>query len=144
MTNLAKSPFGLEWTNGNTLIKYCKDPEALRKTLSEGLYGAIALYSNETKKEAVKMMIADVLEDFAFEDVSVLVDTIKDIRKGKRKIYGKVTPFDLREMITEKLEEQAIKRERQHQDKKGHGDVELEERTSGRLSDFFKKDERKR
>lgn len=130
---------GLSFKGGSTVIKYCENPDALRKVLSEGLYGAICLFSADTNVDTVKAMIADVIEDYKHDDVSVIIDTIADIRKGKRKIYGKVTPFDLREMITEKLEKIAIDRESKHSDNKGFGEVEAGERKSGRLSDHFKK-----
>lgn len=136
-TSLVKKQLGLAWKGGNTLIKYCEDPAALRKILSEGLFGAINLYSNETREESVKIMVADMLTDYEYEDVSLILEVIQDIRKGKRKIYGKVTPFDLREMITAKLQEQAINRERKHQDQKGFTDYEIGDRRSGRISDLL-------
>ena len=138
-TNLAKNRLGLEWRVGNTsVIKYCKDKNGLRKILSEGLYQAIKMQSKETPKANVIQMIKDVLEDFENEPLEVITNAITDIRKGKRKIYGMVTPFDLREMITDNLEMVTIQREREHNDLKGHGDVEVSKRTSGRISDHFK------
>jgi hypothetical protein len=130
---------GLRFRGGSTLLGYCEDPEALRKILSEGLYGALSLFSGDTGIDAVKVMMADIIEDYKYDDVSVIIEAIKDIRKGKRKIYGKVTPFDLREIITAKLEEMADMREGQHNEIKGHGDVEVRTRTCGRISEHVQK-----
>ena len=137
--NLVRKRYGLEWRAGNsTVIKYCKDQEGLRKVLSEGLYQAISMHTRETTKDNVKIMVQDVIKDFELDPVEVITMAITDIRKGKRKIYGMVTPFDLREMITENLELIAIQREREHNEKKGHGNVEISKRHSGRISDHFK------
>lgn len=134
---LAKKQFGIEWKNGDTdgLIKNCEDPEALRKILSEGFFQAFALYTNEVNKDGVSTMVKDMIEEYQFEPVAVLVETLKDIRKGKRKIFGRVTPSDLREMITEKLEVIAIERENAHAENKGYGKADLSPRTSQRNSD---------
>ena len=138
-TTLAKRQLNLEWRGGNTtVIKYCIDQEGLRKVLSEGLYQAIKMQSKDTSEENVTQMIRDVLEDFQYEPLEVITMAITDIRKGKRKIYGMVTPFDLREMITNNLELIAIQREREHNERKGHAEVEVSKRHSGRISDHFK------
>jgi len=120
-------------------MKYCQDQEGLRRVLSEGLYQAISMHSKETTIDNIKIMVQDVIEDFELDPVEVVTMAIADIRKGKRKIYGMVTPFDLREMIHANLEIIAIQREREHNELKGHGDVEVTRRTSGRISDHFKR-----
>ena len=107
--------------------------------LTEGLFGAISMHSKETKEDNIFIMINDIMEDYKHDPVEVITMAITDIRKGKRKIYGMVTPFDLREMITENLETIAIQRERDHNELKGHGDVEVSKRHSGRISDHFKR-----
>lgn len=105
--------------------------------LTEGLFGAISMHSKETKEDNVFLMVSDLMEDYQYDPVDVITMAITDIRKGKRKIYGIVTPFDLREMVTENLELIAIQREREHNERKGHGDVEVAKRFSGRISDHF-------
>jgi hypothetical protein len=139
MTNLVKKPLGLVWRTGRTsnIIRYCEDQEALKIVLSEGLYQAISLHSEKTSEAAVKIMILDVLEDYANDPVEVVTQAITKIRKGYRKIYGKVTPTDLREMLTEEAELISLQREREHNERKGFGEVEVSERNSGRISDFF-------
>jgi hypothetical protein len=122
------------------IIRENKDPENLRKVLSLGLYKAISLHTKETSEENVKIMVTDILEDFAAEPIEVVTMAIADIRKGKRKIYGMVTPTDLREMITANLEKIAIHREQEHNARKGHGGVEVAVRYSGRISDHFNPD----
>jgi len=138
MTSLVKKLSGIGLKTGGELICHL-DQTATRKILSEGLYEAVSLYNTETKPEQIKVMVADLMEDYSYDPAMVIVDVIKDIRKGKRKIYGRVTPNDLREMITEKLEQVAIERERRHQEAKGYSDFDLSERSSGRFSDLFKK-----
>ena len=137
MTNLAKAPLGLEWRGGNSIIAYCQDKEALKQILSEGLYQALSLYSKDTPESNIKVMMADLLETYQYEPVSVIIDTIKDIRVGKRKIYGMVTPNDINELLTAKLELLSIERETIHYNNKGFDSQSITERTSGRLSDFF-------
>ena len=137
MTNLAKAPLGLEWRNGNAIIAYCQDKDALRQILSEGLFQALSLYSKDTPENNIKVMMADLLENYQYEPVSIIIDAIKDIRIGKRKIYGMVTPNDINELITAKLEEKSIEREQEHEQRKGYNTSSAEKRTSGRLSDYF-------
>jgi len=121
-------------TNGK-LVKYSKDPETLRKVLSEGLYQAISLYTNETKAEHVKIMMADVLEDCKFDPIEVITETITDIRKGRVKIYGRVTPDVLHDLITQKRETIALARERQHTANKGYSKDDPGPRSSGRIQE---------
>lgn len=135
-----KRLYGLEWKGGSNVVKYCKDQDALRKIISEGLYNAISLFTKETPETNVSMMVADILEDYQHDSIDVIINAIKDIRKGKYKVYGLVTPSLIREAITDQLENQAIELERQHEKNKGYGSIEITERKSGRISDFVPKE----
>jgi hypothetical protein len=136
-TSLVKSLSGLAWKTGDkkNLIINCADQTALRKILSEGLYQAVSLYSDDTKQGSIVTMVQDLIEDYKYDPVNVIIGTIDDIRKGRKKIYGRVNPADLREMITEKLDSIALDAEADHHDRKGYGEVDLSERDSSRNSD---------
>lgn len=134
-----KKRMGLAWSGGtSTVIKYCQDKDALRKILSEGLFQAFSMFTKETPENNVKIMIKDVLEQYQYEPIEAITEAINDIRKGKYKIYGLVSPFILQGAITDNLKLISIEREREHQQKKGYGDVEISKRNSGRISDHFK------
>jgi len=139
MTSLTNQQLGLEWRNGNTLIAYCQDQTALRKILSEGLFQAFSLYSKDTPLQNVSIMMADLMDTYKYEDVGLILSVIKDIRAGKRKIYGLVTPNDVNELLTAKLDELAQAREQKHYENKGFAEIAIENRTSGRISDFAPK-----
>ena len=138
MTDLQKKPLNLAWRDGNTIIKNCHDQEALKKILSEGLYQAISLYTKDTPEQNVRIMMDDILELYKFDDVTVIINAITKIRRGDFKVYGLVTPNIIKDAIHIELEELALNREREHEKNKGYKDRDTEERTSGRMSDFFK------
>ena len=70
------------------------------------------------------------MEQYQYEPVEVFTRVIKKLATGTRKIYGKVTPWDIQEMIGEELEQMAIERERQHEANKGFAGQDLQgERT---------------
>ena len=116
-TDLVKTVSQIGFRSGSGLIRSCENPEILRKVLSEGLFQALSLYS-DVKVESVQLMMSSILDDFQYEPADVIIDAIKDIAGGKRKIFGRVTPNDIREVIQEKLELVAIERERKHDEQK--------------------------
>ena len=125
-------------------MMYCQDQNALRIILSEGLFQAISLFTRDTPEQNVKIMVQDILNDYKYEPVTVILKAIEEIRTGRVKVYGLVTPNDLREAINRQLEELAIERENEHQNSKGYGGQEISDRTSGRISDFFNIDKKKK
>ena len=135
MTNLVKKPLGLEWRGGNNLIASCKDQNALRIILSEGLYEAISLYTRDTPEKNVKIMLPELLEHYKYEPVSVFINAINKIKRGERKIFGLVTPHDMKELIEEELNEIAIARENKPAENKGYGTSSTDPRTSSRWQD---------
>ena len=114
----------LEWQDGNKIITFCKNKEALRVITSEALYQSISLYTKETSENNVKIMTADLLDKYQYDSFDVIVEAIKDIRQGKRKIFGLVTPHDIHSIIEEKLNDIAIQRERNHEKNKGFANQE--------------------
>jgi hypothetical protein len=118
-------------------MMYCQDQNALRIILSEGLFQAISMFTKDTPEQNVRIMVEDVLRDYRYEPVTVILRAIEEIRTGQVKVYGLVTPFDLREAINRQVELLAIERERVHENNKGYGNQEIGVRTSGRISDFF-------
>ena len=90
----------------------CNNPEQLRTVVSESLYQSISLFSKETPLNNVKIIVHDLLEDFKHDDIRIVLNAIADIRKGKFKIYGMVTPHTIREAMKPYLENTAIELER--------------------------------
>lgn len=123
--------------NQGSIIRYCKNKKELSSILSEGLFQAIDLYSKDTPVNNVFIMVSDLIEDYYNDPVEIIINVIKKIRKGNIKIYGRVTPHDLRDLITKELEDITIIRENDHHDLKGYSEQELGERASGRLSDLY-------
>ena len=117
MKNLVKNQSAIVWTVGNRkLLRYFKgeEKEILRKVLSEKLFQAISLFTRETPEQNVSLMIGDILEDYSFEPVGVIISAIDNIRKGKYKVFGLVTPNVIREALAVELEDLAIERENEH------------------------------
>ncbi len=125
--------------NQGNLIRYCKNKDELGTIISRALFEAIDLYSKEVSQNSVFVMVADLIEDYQADPVEVIINVVKKIRKGHIKIYGKVTPFDLRELVKTELEDIVIIKENSHHDNKGYGSQDMTPRTSGRLSDHFDK-----
>ena len=80
-----------------------------------------------------------MLEKYKYDPIAVFINVINKIIGGERKIYGIVTPNDIKEMIDDELEVLAIDREFKHNERKGHGEVEISKRHSGRISDITNK-----
>lgn len=125
--------------NQGNLIRYCKNKSELGTIISRALFQAVDLYSKETSQESVFIMVGDLLEDYSSDPIEIIINVVKKIRKGSIKIYGKVTPFDLRDLIQKELEGITMIRENSHHDNKGYGLQDMTPRTSGRLSDHFDK-----
>ena len=137
---LARKLSSIGWNTNGKLIVNCQNPEALKVILSEGLFQAVSLYSKDTSKQNIKLMLPALLEKFKYDPVEVFVKVIKKIVLGERKIYGMVTPNDLHEMILTELEEIAIDKENEHYENKGYGKVDPGPRVSGRISDVIPKE----
>jgi hypothetical protein len=119
MTDLVKIKQGLVWRNGNThqLIRDCENVEMLRKVFSESLYRAMNLY-HDTDIESVKIIVGNLLDDCDYDPIDVLGHIVTQLTTGKRKIYGKVTPNDIQELLIEAREKEAIKKEKNLHDQK--------------------------
>lgn len=139
-TSLAKKVSEIGFRGGKSIIKYSENPEHLRVILSEGLFQALSLFS-DVKEESVALMMSGILEDYQYEPVDVITEAIKDIASGRRKIYGRVTPNDIREVIQDKLEKVAEQRERDHEEKKKEAYIPRGKQTS--LRDYIKGEKRK-
>lgn len=125
--------------NEGNLIKYCKNKVELSSMVSEALYESVSLYSKETSKSDVFIMVADLIEDYPTDPVEVIINILKKIRKGYIKVYGKVDPHDLRALMKKELDDISTIRKNGHYDVKGYGNQDMSERYSGRLSDHFDK-----
>ena len=125
--------------NQGNIIRYCKNKPVLYSIISEKLFESVSLYSKEITKDDVFLMVGDLIEDYKNDPIEIIINVIKKIRKGHIKIYGKVTPFDLRELIKKELEEISIIKENNHSGKKGFFEKDMTPRSSGRLSDYFDK-----
>ena len=112
-TDLTTIASQIGFRNGSNLVRYSNNPEVQRKVLSEGLYQALSLYS-DVKVETVSLMMSSILEDYKNEPTHIIVDTIKDLVGGKRKIFGRVTPDIIRGLMDEKIELLSEQREREH------------------------------
>jgi len=112
-TDLATIASQIGFKNGSNLVRYSNNPDVQRKVLSEGLYQALSLYS-DVKVETVSLMMSSILEDYKNEPTHIIVDTIKDLVAGKRKIFGRVSPDIIRELMDEKIQLLSEERERQH------------------------------
>jgi len=126
------------------LVRYCKDPEALRKVVSEGFYQVMSLYA-DTSEKAVSLMVPPLLEQYSSEPVEVFTNVIKKLATGQVKVYGRITPDLINELITEQLETLTLDREAEHADNKGYGAFDPGPRRSSRiqepqrLKDYLKK-----
>lgn len=139
-TSLAKTVSEIGFRSSSGLIRSCDNPELLRKVLSEGLFQAVNLYSDMTP-ESVSLMMGAMLDEYQFEPTDVIIEAIKDLASGKKKIYGRVTPNDMRELIKEKMELVAIERERKHEEMKKGAYVPRNGPTT--LRDYIKGQKRK-
>ena len=140
MSNIVKTVSEIGFKNGSKLIMASNNPDALRKVLSEGMYQALSLYS-DVKVEAVQIMMKSIMEDYKYEPVEVIEQSIKDLAGGKKKIFGRVTPNDIREVIQENLEKVAQQREANHEAKKKESYIQRGKQTS--LRDYIKGQKRK-
>ena len=115
-----KAILKIGFKGGNATPATCTNKDLLRKVISEALYQSLTLYTRETPENNVKIMVHDILETYEHDSIDVITSAIKDIRTGKYKVYGLVTPNNIREAMIPYLEEQSIELERIHERNKGY------------------------
>ena len=74
------------------------------------MYSVANLY-NDTDPKAIVSMMDAFYDEFKYEPLSVFIEAINDFKTGKIKVFGLITPNQMREAIQGKLEALAIKRE---------------------------------
>ena len=87
--------------------------------ISGALYSVANLYSEVDPKALTETMDA-FYREFKYEPLSVFIDVINDFKTGKVKVFGRITPNQIRESIMDKLDKIARERENAHMDLKGH------------------------
>jgi len=86
--------------------------------ISGAMYGVANLYSDVNPKALTATMDA-FYNEFKYEPLSVFIDVINDFRTGKIKVFGRITPNQIREAIMDKLDKIARERENAHIERKG-------------------------
>jgi hypothetical protein len=82
------------------------------------MYGVANMYSDVDIKALTATMDA-FYREFQYEPLSVFIDVINDFKTGKVKVFGRITPTQIRESIMDKLDKIARERENAHLDRKG-------------------------
>ena len=106
-------------TSLTTIIRELPDEKEVKMAVSAAMYSVANLY-NDTDPKAIVSMMDAFYDEFKYEPLSVFIEAINDFKTGKIKVFGRITPNQMREAIQGKLEALAIKRENEHLDNKGH------------------------
>tara|TARA_R100001480_G_scaffold22916_4_gene33160 strand:- start:117 stop:446 length:330 start_codon:yes stop_codon:yes gene_type:complete len=86
--------------------------------ISGAMYGVANLYSDVDAKALTATMDA-FYNEFKYEPLHVFIDVINDFRTGKIKVFGRITPNQIREAIMDKLDKIARERLNAHLERKG-------------------------
>ena len=105
-------------TSLTTILRETEEKREVQMALSGAMYGVANLYSEVDIKALTATMDA-FYREFEYEPLSVFVDVINDFKTGKVKVFGRITPTQIRESIMDKLDKIARERENAHLDRKG-------------------------
>ncbi len=101
-----------------TILRECEEKKQVQMALSGAMYGVANMYSDVDIKALTATMDA-FYREFQYEPLSVFIDVINDFKTGKVKVFGRITPTQIRESIMDKLDKIARERENTHLDRKG-------------------------
>ena len=105
-------------TSLTTIIREVEEKKEVQMALSGAMYGVANMYSDVDIKALTATMDA-FYREFNCEPLSVFIDVINDFKTGKIKVFGRITPTQIRESIMDKLDKIARERENDHLDLKG-------------------------
>jgi len=105
-------------TSLTTIIREVPEAKAVKTAVSAAMYSVCNLY-HDVDVEALSGMMDGFYREFQYEPLSVFVDVINDFKTGKVKVFGRITPTQIRESIMDKLDKIARERENAHLDLKG-------------------------
>ena len=105
-------------TSLTTIIREVEEKKEVQMALSGAMYGVANMYSDVDIKALTATMDA-FYREFQYEPLSVFIDVINDFKTGKVKVFGRITPTQIRESIMDKLDKIARERENAHLDRKG-------------------------
>ncbi len=105
-------------TSLSTILLEVKEKKEVQMALSGAMYGVANLYS-DVDIQALTATMDAFYREFQYEPLSVFVDVINDFKTGKVKVFGRITPTQIRESIMDKLDKIARERENAHLDLKG-------------------------
>ena len=105
-------------TSLTTIIREVEEKKEVQMALSGAMYGVANMYSDVDIKALTATMDA-FYREFQYEPLSVFIDVINDFKTGKVKVFGRITPTQIRESIMDKLDKIARERENAHLDLKG-------------------------
>ena len=105
-------------TSLTTILNEIPEQKEVHMAISGALYSVANLYSEVDPKALTETMDA-FYREFKYEPLSVFIDVINDFKTGKVKVFGRITPNQIRESIMDKLDKIARERENAHLDRKG-------------------------
>lgn len=105
-------------TSLTTIIREVEEKKEVQMAISGAMYGVANMYSDVDIKALTATMDA-FYREFQYEPLSVFIDVINDFKTGKVKVFGRITPTQIRESIMDKLDKIARERENAHLDRKG-------------------------
>ena len=105
-------------TSLTTILNELPEKKEVHMAISGALYSVANLYSEVDPKALTETMDA-FYREFKYEPLSVFIDVINDFKTGKVKVFGRITPNQIRESIMDKLDKIARERENAHLDLKG-------------------------
>ena len=105
-------------TSLNTIIREVPEAKVVKTAVSAAMYSVCNLY-HDVDVEALSGMMDGFYREFQYEPLSVFIDVINDFKTGKVKVFGRITPNQIRESIMDKLDKIARERENAHLDLKG-------------------------
>ena len=105
-------------TSLTTILNEIPEQKEVHMAISGALYSVANMYSEVDPKALTETMDA-FYREFKYEPLSVFIDVINDFKTGKVKVFGRITPNQIRESIMDKLDKIARERENAHLDRKG-------------------------
>ena len=105
-------------TSLTTILNEIPEQKEVHMAISGALYSVANMYSDVDPKALTETMDA-FYREFKYEPLSVFIDVINDFKTGKVKVFGRITPNQIRESIMDKLDKIARERENAHLDRKG-------------------------
>jgi hypothetical protein len=105
-------------TSLTVILRESTETKAVKTAISAAMYSVCNLYHDVDVKSLSEMMDG-FYREFEYEPISVFIDVINDFKTGKVKVFGRITPNQVRESIMDKLDKIAREREDAHLDRKG-------------------------